>query len=105
LIIYVASQANHIYAVSPDGTLKWKYPSSSIDQPSSPVIGNDQTLLVVSYVKMGFMLSDPENISFLLKELETECRPQLNSPGRPKSDTLKCFWIGDRVMLGKKFVR
>jgi len=45
--IYVGSHDHYLYAIKPDGTLKWKYETGSgVD--SSPVIGEDGTIYVGS---------------------------------------------------------
>jgi outer membrane protein assembly factor BamB len=46
--IYVGSQDFNLYAVNPDGTLKWKFPTGFFASPSSPAVGKDRTIYVGS---------------------------------------------------------
>jgi outer membrane protein assembly factor BamB len=45
-IIYVGSQDHHLYAIKPDGELKWSYPTSGSISYSSPAIGPDGAVYV-----------------------------------------------------------
>jgi len=48
-IIYVGSGDGYLYAINPDGTLKWKYRAwGSVD--SSPAIGSDGIIYVGSQI-------------------------------------------------------
>ncbi|MCL5283436.1 MAG: PQQ-binding-like beta-propeller repeat protein, partial [Armatimonadetes bacterium] len=44
--VYVGSEGYNLYAIKPDGTLKWKYQTGGIG--SSPAIGADGTVYVGS---------------------------------------------------------
>jgi outer membrane protein assembly factor BamB len=46
--IYVGSQDNYLYAVNPDGTLKWRFQAGDVVR-SSPAIAPDGTVYVGSY--------------------------------------------------------
>jgi outer membrane protein assembly factor BamB len=46
--IYVGSQDNYVYAVNPDGTLKWRFLTGGVVR-SSPAIAPDGTIYVGSY--------------------------------------------------------
>ena len=46
--IYVGSQDNYLYAVNPDGTLKWRFPTGGVVR-SSPAIAPDGTIYVGSF--------------------------------------------------------
>ncbi len=54
--IYIGSYypgGHHLYAINPDGTLKWQYETGSYIYYSSPAIGEDGTIYVGSYVESG----------------------------------------------------
>ena len=46
--IYVGSQDNYLYAVNPDGTLRWRYLTGDVVR-SSPAVATDGTIYVGSY--------------------------------------------------------
>ncbi|MFZ0886958.1 MAG: PQQ-binding-like beta-propeller repeat protein [Candidatus Binataceae bacterium] len=46
--IYVGSDDNNLYAINPDGTKKWKFPTHYYSVQSSPAIGSDGTIYVGS---------------------------------------------------------
>jgi len=50
--IYVGSDDGYLYAINPDGTLKWKFKTENwgTAQSSSPAIGSNGTIYVVSKV-------------------------------------------------------
>ena len=46
--VYVGSNDHHLYAIHPDGSLKWKYETGAFIYYSSPAIGSDGTVYVTS---------------------------------------------------------
>jgi outer membrane protein assembly factor BamB len=46
--VYVGSNDNNLYAINPDGSLKWSYTTGDLVQ-SSPAIGADGTVYVGSW--------------------------------------------------------
>ncbi len=52
--IYIASQDQHLFAISPEGKEKWKFPIGvAIDSWSSPAIGEDGTIYMTSASPKG----------------------------------------------------
>src|SRR3990170_1355463 len=50
--IYVGSYDSNLYAINPDGTLKWKYETGDVIE-SSPAVGTDGVIYVVSSPAVG----------------------------------------------------
>lgn len=48
--IYVGCIDNHLYAINPDGSLKWSYNIDGVAIPGSPAIGPDGTVYIGDYL-------------------------------------------------------
>ncbi len=55
--IYVGGDID-LYAVNPDGTMKWKFPTGSLIEHSSPAIGADGTIYIGSYDHSLYAVTD-----------------------------------------------
>ncbi len=47
-IIYAGSEDNNLYALNPDGTMKWKFTMGARIQFTSPAINSDGTIYIAS---------------------------------------------------------
>ena len=56
--IYIGSTDSHLYAINPDGTLKWKFATATIVL-SSPAIGGDGTIYVDDFYGDLYAVSAP----------------------------------------------
>jgi outer membrane protein assembly factor BamB len=61
--IYVGSQDDYVYAVNPDGTLKWRYLTGDVVR-SSPAIAPDGTIYVGSYDNRLYALNSDGTVKW-----------------------------------------
>ena len=61
--IYVGSQDNYVYAVNPDGTLKWRFLTGGVVR-SSPAIAPDGTIYVGSYDNRLYALNPDGSVKW-----------------------------------------
>lgn len=53
-VIYILSHDQHLYAINPDGTEKWKFPITfNTDNWASPAVGDDGTIYITTYQPKG----------------------------------------------------
>ncbi|HUU29016.1 MAG TPA: PQQ-binding-like beta-propeller repeat protein [archaeon] len=62
--IYVGSNDSCLYAINPDGTLKWKYYTGDKIHYSSPVIGDDGVIYIGSFSKGLFAVNPDGTLNF-----------------------------------------
>lgn len=65
--VYFGSEDNNVYAVNPDGTLKWKFATGASLYTSSPAIGRDGTIYIGSFDQNLYALIDNGQGSVLKK--------------------------------------
>jgi len=65
--IYVGSDDKHLYAINPDGTLKWRFKTESDIDYSSPAIGSEGTVYVGSDDKHLYALNPDGTLKWKFK--------------------------------------
>ncbi|MEM2175649.1 MAG: PQQ-binding-like beta-propeller repeat protein, partial [Candidatus Micrarchaeia archaeon] len=64
--IYVGSWDNYLYAINPDGSLKWKFKTGD-NVRSSPAIGKDGTIYVGSYDNYLYAINPDGSLKWKFK--------------------------------------
>jgi len=67
--IYVGSIDNYIYAINPDGSLKWKFQTGD-EVYSSPTVGSDETIYVGSDDNYIYAINSDGNLKWKFQTLD-----------------------------------
>jgi len=62
--IYAGSYDQHVYAINPDGTLKWKFVTDSPIYESTPAIGSDGTIYIGSLDKSLYAVNPDSTLKW-----------------------------------------